>query len=112
MSLSPKIQILLSRYFPFPSFVICLIGGLLFFNSTSHILNDFNAALLYTLILLNICALLFLKYKKYQLKISKKEWQEFLIFLKNQFPQYNFNDDFYCNEVFDGNNSFKYTDFL
>jgi len=63
-------QILLSRYFPFPPFWISLLTGLLFFNNILkyHILNDFNAGLLHVL----IC------------------------------------DDFYCTEVFDRNNNFKY----
>ena len=112
MSLNLKMQIFLSRYFPFTPFWICLIGGLLFVNSILeyHILNDFNCGLLHTLILLNIFAVLFLKYKRYELKISKKEWQEFCSFLKRKFPQYDFNDDFYCTEVFDRNNNFKYTE--
>lgn len=112
MSLNLKMQILLSRYLPFTPFWICLIGGILFFNSILqyHILNDFNSSLLHTLILLNIFAVLFLKYKRYELKISKKEWQEFCVFLKRKFPQYDFNDDFYCTEVFDRNNNFKYTE--
>ena len=112
MSLNLKMQIFLSRYFPFTPFWICLIGGLLFVNSILeyHILNDFNSGLLHTLILLNIFAVLFLKYKRYELKISKKEWQEFCSFLKRKFPQYDFNDDFYCTEVFDRNNNFKYTE--
>jgi hypothetical protein len=105
-------QIFLSRYFPFTPFWICLIGGLLFVNSILeyHILNDFNSGLLHTLILLNIFAVLFLKYKRYELKISKKDWQEICAFLKRKFPQYDFNDDFYCTEVFDKNNDFKYTE--
>ena len=112
MVLNIKMQMLLSRYFPFTPFWICLIGGLLFVNSILeyHILNDFNSSLLHTLILLNIFAVLFLKYKRYELKISKKEWQEFCSFLKRKFPQYDFNDDFYCTEVFDRNNNFKYTE--
>ena len=112
MSLNLKMQILLSRYLPFTPFWICLIGGILFFNSILqyNILNDFNSGLLHTLILLNIFAVLFLKYKRYELKISKKEWQEFCSFLKRKFPQYDFNDDFYCTEVFDRNNNFKYTE--
>jgi hypothetical protein len=110
MNFSPKIQIFLSRYFPFSPFILSLIGGLLFFNLTSNILNDFNAKLLHTLILLNICAVLFLKYKKYEFKIRKEEWQELVLFLRNKFPQYDFNNDFYCNEVFDRNDNFKYTE--
>ena len=112
MSLNLKMQIFLSRYFPFTPFWICLIGGLLFVNSILeyHILNDFNSGLLHTLILLNIFAVLFLKYKRYELKISKKDWQEICAFLKRKFPQYDFNDDFYCTEVFDRNNNFKYTE--
>ena len=112
MSLNLKMQIFLSRYFPFTPFWICLIGGLLFVNSILeyHILNDFNCGLLHTLILLNIFAVLFLKYKRYELKISKKEWQEFCSFLKRKFPQYNFDDDFFCTEIFDRNNNFKYTE--
>jgi len=45
MVLNIKMQMLLSRYFPFTPFWICLIGGLLFVNSILeyHILNDFNA---------------------------------------------------------------------
>ena len=110
MVLNIKMQILLSRYFPFTPFWICLIGGLLFVNNILeyHILNNFNAGFLYTLILLNICTVLLLKYKRYELKISQKEWKEFCSFLKRKFPQYDFNDDFYCTEVFDGNNNFKY----
>ena len=109
MVLNIKMQILLSRYFPFTPFWICLIGGLLFVNNILeyHILNNFNAGFLYTLILLNICTVLLLKYKRYELKISQKEWKEFCSFLKRKFPQYDFNDDFYCTEVFDGNNNFK-----
>ena len=105
-------QILLSRYLPFTPFWICLIGGILFFNSILqyNILNDFNSGLLHTLILLNIFAVLFLKYKRYELKINKKEWQEFCSFLKRKFPQYNFDDDFFCTEIFDRNNNFKYTE--
>lgn len=112
MSLNLKMQILLSRYLPFTPFWICLIGGILFFNSILqyNILNDFNSGLLHTLILLNIFAVLFLKYKRYELKISKKEWQEFCSFLKRKFPQYNFDDDFFCTEIFDRNNNFKYTE--
>lgn len=112
MSLNLKMQILLSRYLPFTPFWICLIGGILFFNSILqyNILNDFNSGLLHTLILLNIFAVLFLKYKRYELKINKKEWQEFCSFLKRKFPQYNFDDDFFCTEVFDRNNNFKYTE--
>ena len=112
MSLNLKMQILLSRYLPFTPFWICLIGGILFFNSILqyHILNDFNSSLLHTLILLNIFAVLFLKYKRYELKINKKEWQEFCSFLKRKFPQYNFDDDFFCTEIFDRNNNFKYTE--
>ena len=103
---------LLSRYFPFAPFWICLIGGLLFVNSILeyHILNDFNAGLLHVLILMNIFAFFLLKYKRYELKISQKEWQEICTFLKRKFPQYDFNDDFYCTEVFDRNNDFKYTE--
>ena len=112
MVLNIKMQMLLSRYFPFAPFWICLIGGLLFVNSILeyHILNDFNAGLLHALILLNVFALLLLKYKRYKLKISQKEWQEICTFLKRTFPQYDFNDDFYCTEVFDKNNDFKYTE--
>ena len=112
MSLNLKMQILLSRYLPFTPFWICLIGGILFFNSILqyHILNDFNSSLLHTLILLNIFAVLFLKYKRYELKINKKEWKEFCSFLKRKFPQYNFDDDFFCTEIFDRNNNFKYTE--
>ena len=112
MSLNLKMQILLSRYLPFTPFWICLIGGLLFANNILeyHILNNFNAGFLYTLILLNICTVLLLKYKRYELKISQKEWKEFCSFLKRKFPQYDFNDDFYCTEVFDRNNNFKYTE--
>ncbi len=112
MSLNLKMQILLSRYLPFTPFWICLIGGILFFNSILqyNILNDFNSGLLHTLILLNIFAVLFLKYKRYELKINKKEWQEFCSFLKRKFPQYNFDDDFFCTEIFDRNNNFKYTE--
>ena len=112
MSLNLKMQILLSRYLPFTPFWICLIGGILFFNSILqyNILNDFNSSLLHTLILLNIFAVLFLKYKRYELKINKKEWQEFCSFLKRKFPQYNFDDDFFCTEIFDRNNNFKYTE--
>ena len=112
MNLSFKMQILLSKYLPFPPFWICLIGGLLFVNSILeyHILNNFNASLLYALILLNILAVFLLKYKKYELKISKEEWQEICTFLKRKFPQYNFDDDFYCTEVSDRNNNFKYTE--
>jgi len=112
MVLNIKMQILLSRYFPFTPFWICLIGGLLFANNILeyHILNNFNAGFLYTLILLNICPVLLLKYKRYELKISQKEWKEFCSFLKRKFPQYDFNDDFYCTEVFDRNNNFKYAE--
>jgi len=112
MSLNLKMQIFLSRYFPFTPFWICLIGGLLFVNNILeyHILNNFNASLLYALILLNILAVFLLKYKKYELKISKEEWQEICTFLKRKFPQYNFDDDFYCTEVSDQNNNFKYTE--
>ena len=112
MNLSFKMQILLSKYLPFPPFWICLIGGLLFVNNILeyHILNNFNASLLYALILLNILAVFLLKYKKYELKISKEEWQEICTFLKRKFPQYNFDDDFYCTEVSDRNNNFKYTE--
>jgi hypothetical protein len=112
MNLSFKMQILLSKYLPFPPFWICLIGGLLFVNNILeyHILNNFNAGLLYALILLNILAVFLLKYKKYELKISKEEWQEICTFLKRKFPQYNFDDDFYCTEVSDQNNNFKYTE--
>ena len=59
---------------------------------------------------MNIFAFFLLKYKRYQLKISKKDWQEICAFLKRKFPQYDFNDDFYCTEVFDRNNDFKYTE--
>ena len=102
MVLNIKIQILLSRYFPFPPFWISLLTGLLFFNNILkyHILNDFNAGLLHVLILMNIFAFFLLKYKRYELKISQKEWQEICTFLKRKFPQYDFNDDFYCTEVF------------
>jgi len=112
MNLSFKMQILLSRYFPFSPFWISLLTGLFFFNNILkyHILNDFNAGLLHALILLNVFALLLLKYKRYKLKISQKEWQEICTFLKRTFPQYDFNDDFYCTEVFDRNNDFKYTE--
>ena len=112
MVLNIKMQTLLSRYFPFTPFWICLIGGLLFVNNILeyHILNDFNAGLLHTLILLNVFAVLLLKYKRYELKISQKEWQEICTLLKRKFPQYDFNDDFYCTEVFDKNNDFKYTE--
>ena len=112
MSLNLKMQILLSRYLPFTPFWICLIGGILFFNSILqyHILNDFNAGLLHALIWMNIFAFFLLKYKRYQLKISKKDWQKICAFLKRKFPQYDFNDDFYCTEVFDRNNDFKYTE--
>jgi len=105
-------QILLSRYLPFTPFWICLIRGILFFNSILqyHILNDFNSGLLHTLILLNIFAVLFLKYKRYELKISQKEWKELCSFLKRKFSQYNFDDNFYCREVFDRNSHFKYTE--
>ena len=112
MVLNIKMQILLSRYFPFPPFWISLLTGLLFFNNILkyHILNDFNAGLLHVLILMNIFAFFLLKYKRYELKISQKEWKEFCSFLKRKFPQYDFNDDFYCTEVFDRNNNFKYTE--
>lgn len=112
MNLSFKMRILLSKYLPFPPFWICLIGGLLFVNNILeyHILNNFNAGLLYALILLNVLAVFLLKYKRYELKISQKEWQEICTFLKRKFPQYNFDDDFYCTEVFDRNNDFKYTE--
>lgn len=112
MVLNIKMQILLSRYFPFPPFWISLLTGLLFFNNILkyHILNDFNAGLLHVLILMNIFAFFLLKYKRYELKISQKEWQEICTFLKRKFPQYDFNDDFYCTEVFDRNNDFKYTE--
>lgn len=112
MNLSFKMQILLSKYLPFPPFWICLIGGLLFVNNILeyHILNNFNASLLYALILLNVLAVFLLKYKRYELKISKEEWQEICTFLKRKFPQYNFDDDFYCTEVSDQNNNFKYTE--
>ena len=112
MNLSFKMQILLSRYLPFTPFWLCFIGGILFFNSILkyHILNDFNAGLLHALILLNVFAVLLLKYKRYELKISQKEWQEICTFLKRKFSQYDFNDDFYCTEVFDRNNDFKYTE--
>jgi hypothetical protein len=59
---------------------------------------------------INICTVLLLKYKRYELKISQKEWKEFCSFLKRKFPQYDFNDDFYCTEVFDRNNNFKYAE--
>jgi hypothetical protein len=112
MNLSFKMQILLSKYLLFPPFWICLIGGLLFVNNILeyHILNNFNASLLYALILLNVLAVFLLKYKRYELKISKEEWQEICTFLKRKFPQYNFDDDFYCTEVSDQNNNFKYTE--
>ncbi len=112
MNLSFKMQILLSRYLPFTPFWLCFIGGILFFNSILkyHILNDFNAGLLHVLILMNIFAFFLLKYKRYELKISQKEWQEICTFLKRKFSQYDFNDDFYCTEVFDRNNDFKYTE--
>ena len=112
MVLNIKMQILLSRYFPFPPFWISLLAGLLFFNNILkyHILNDFNASLLHALIWMNIFAFFLLKYKRYELKISQKEWQEICTFLKRKFPQYDFNDDFYCTEVFDRNNDFKYTE--
>jgi hypothetical protein len=112
MNLSFKMQILLSKYLPFPPFWICLIGGLLFVNNILeyHILNNFNAGLLYALILLNVLAVFLLKYKRYELKINKEEWQEICTFLKRKFPQYNFDDDFYCTEVSDQNNNFKYTE--
>jgi len=113
MVLNIKIQILLSRYFPFLPFWICLIGVLLNFVNNIleyHILNNFNAGFLYALILLNICTVLLLKYKRYELKISQKEWKEFCSFLKRKFPQYNFDDNFYCREVFDRNSHFKYTE--
>jgi len=105
-------QILLSRYFPFPPFWISLLTGLLFFNNILkyHILNDFNAGLLHALIWINIFAFFLLKYKRYELKISKEEWQGICTVLKRKFPQYDFNDDFYCTEVFDRNNNFKYTE--
>lgn len=112
MVLNIKMQILLSRYFPFTPFWISLLAGLLFFNNILkyHILNDFNASLLHALIWMNIFAFFLLKYKRYQLKISKKDWQEICTFLKRKFPQYDFNDDFYCTEIFDRNNNFKYTE--
>ena len=112
MNLSFKMQILLSKYLPFPPFWICLIGGLLFVNNILeyHILNNFNASLLYALILLNVLAVFLLKYKRYELKINKEEWQEICTFLKRKFPQYNFDDDFYCTEISDQNNNFKYTE--
>jgi len=112
MSLNLKMQILLSRYFPFPPFWISLLTGLLFFNNILkyHILNDFNAGLLHALIWINIFAFFLLKYKRYELKISKEEWQGICTVLKRKFPQYDFNDDFYCTEVFDRNNNFKYTE--
>ena len=93
MNLSFKMQILLSKYLPFTPFWICLIGGLLFVNNILeyHILNNFNAGLLYALILLNILAVFLLKYKRYELKINKEEWQEICTFLKRKFPQYDFN---------------------
>jgi hypothetical protein len=59
---------------------------------------------------MNIFAFFLLKYKRYELKISQKEWQEICTFLKRKFSQYDFNDDFYCTEVFDRNNDFKYTE--
>jgi hypothetical protein len=31
-------------------------------------------------------------------------------FLKRKFPQYNFDDNFFCTEIFDRNNNFKYTE--
>jgi hypothetical protein len=62
------------------------------------------------LILLNIFAVILVKYKRYELKISQKEWKEFCSFLKRKFPQYNFDDDFFCTEIFDRNNNFKYTE--
>jgi hypothetical protein len=112
MSLNLKMQILLSRYFPFSPFWISLLTGLFFFNNILkyHILNDFNTGLLHALILLNVFAVLLLRYKRYELKISKDEWQEICTFLKRKFPQYDFNDDFFCTEVFDRNNNFKYTE--
>lgn len=112
MVLNIKMQILLSRYLPFTPFWISLLAGLLFFNNILkyHILNDFNASLLHALIWMNIFAFFLLKYKRYQLKISKKDWQEICTFLKRKFPQYDFNDDFYCTEIFDRNNNFKYTE--
>ena len=112
MSLNLKMQILLSRYFPFSPFWISLLTGLFFFNNILkyHILNDFNAGLLHALIWVNIFAFFLFKYKRYELKISKEEWQEICTFLKRKFPQYDFNDDFYCTEVFDRNNDFKYTE--
>ena len=93
MNLSFKMQILLSRYLPFPPFWISLLTGLLFFNNILkyHILNDFNAGLLHVLILMNIFAFFLLKYKRYELKISQKEWQEICTFLKRKFSQYDFN---------------------
>jgi hypothetical protein len=59
-------QILLSRYLPFTPFWICLIGGILFFNSILqyHILNDFNANLLHALIWMNIFAFFPFKIQK------------------------------------------------
>ena len=112
MNLSFKMQILLSRYFPFSPFWISLLTGLFFFNNILkyHILNDFNAGLLHALIWVNIFAFFLLKYKRYELKISQKEWKEFCSFLKRKFPQYNFDDDFFCTEIFDRNNNFKYTE--
>ena len=112
MSLNLKMQILLSRYFPFFPFWISLLTGLFFFNNILkyHILNDFNAGLLHALIWVNIFAFFLFKYKRYELKISKEEWQEICTVLKRKFPQCDFNDDFYCTEVFDRNNDFKYTE--
>jgi predicted permease len=83
-------QILLSRYLPFPPFWISLLTGLLFFNNILkyHILNDFNAGLLHVLILMNIFAFFLLKYKRYELKISQKEWQEICTFLKRKFSSF------------------------
>jgi hypothetical protein len=112
MDLSFKIQILLSRYLPFTPFLLCLIGGVLFVNNILeyHILNNFNAGLLYALILLNVFAVILLKYKRYELKIRKEEWEEICTVLKRKFPQYDFNDDFHCTEVSDNNNNIKYTE--
>ena len=44
------------------------------------------------------------------LKSEKKNGKSQYLFLRNKFPQYDFNNDFYCNEVFDRNNNFKYTE--
>ena len=66
------------KIFAISPFWISLLTGLLFFNNILkyHILNDFNAGLLHVLILMNIFAFFLLKYKRYELKISQKEWQE------------------------------------